>query len=108
MKMKEVPHLNYIRELSGGDEVLEKKFIALIKNEFPKEKEIYLENLGDKKYKDTMQMVQKLKPKLNFLGLQEGYRLALRYEEDLRYEDPKLQKEFLEILERIESYIDTL
>jgi hypothetical protein len=44
-------------------------------------------------------MVQKLKPKpkLNFLGLQEGYRLALRYEEDL-----------LEILERIESYINTL
>ncbi|MFT5942477.1 MAG: hypothetical protein ACI9AV_002641 [Sediminicola sp.] len=39
-------------------------------------------------------MVQKLKPKpkLNFLGLQEGYRLALRYEEDLRYGNPKLQK----------------
>ncbi|MEJ1223165.1 Hpt domain-containing protein [Sediminicola sp. 1XM1-17] len=106
--MKEVPHLNYIRELSGGDEVLEKKFIALIKQEFPKEKEVYLENLGDKRYRDTMQMVQKLKPKLNFLGLQEGYRLALRYEQDLRYEDPKLQKEFLEILERIESYIKTL
>lgn len=106
--MKEVPHLNFIRELSGGDEGLEKKFIALIKHEFPIDKEIYLENLGDKKYKDTMHMVQKLKPKLNFLGLQEGYRLALRYEEDLRYEDPKLQKEFLEILERIESYINSL
>jgi hypothetical protein len=41
-----------------------------------------------------MHMVQKLKPKpkLNFLGLQEGYRLALRYEEDLRYGNPKLQK----------------
>ncbi|MET6991251.1 Hpt domain-containing protein [Sediminicola arcticus] len=92
--MKEVPHLNYIRELSGGDEGLEKKFIALIKNEFPIDKEIYLEKLGHKKYKDTMHMVQKLKPKpkLNFLGLQEGYRLALRYEEDLRYGNPKLQK----------------
>lgn len=106
--MKEVPHLNFIKELSGGDEVLEKKFISLIKNEFPKEKEVYLENLGDKRYRDTMQMVQKLKPKLNFFGLHEGYRLALRYEEDLRYEDPKLQEEFLEILERIESYIKTL
>ena len=43
--MTEVPNLNYIKEIAGGNEEFEKKFLSIIQAEFPKEKEDYLQNL---------------------------------------------------------------
>jgi len=106
--MKETPNLEYIKELAGGAKSFEEKFISIIKAEFPNEKEQYLQNLKDKKYRETSENVHKLKHKLNILGLQKGYRLAVRHEEDLRYEDTKLKDEFLDILNIIEAFIKTL
>ena len=34
------PNLNYIRELSGGDQNFEKKIIDIIKKEFPEEMKV--------------------------------------------------------------------
>jgi len=106
--MKETPNLEYIKELAGGAKSFEDKFIAIIKAEFPNEKREYLKNLHEKKYRETSENVHKLKHKLNILGLQQGYRLAVRHEEDLRYEDAKLKDEFVAILDVIEDFIQTL
>ena len=40
--MAEVPNLNYIKEIAGGNEEFEKKFLSIIQAEFPKEKDDYL------------------------------------------------------------------
>lgn len=108
MKMNEIPNLDYIKELSAGDEMFEKKFITIIKEEFPREKETYLENLKNENYRETMDIVHKIKHKINILGLQNGYRLAVRYEEELRYGNPGLQTDFLAILKTMETYIKSL
>ncbi len=106
--MNEMPNLGYVKELSAGDEVFERKFIDIIKEELPREKQVYLEHLQNKKYKETMDIVHKIKHKINILGLQDGYRLAVRYEEDLRNGDPSLHSQFLSILEKMETYINSL
>ena len=43
--MAEQPNLDYIKEISGGNEDFEKKFLTIIQTEFPKEKSDYLETL---------------------------------------------------------------
>ena len=104
----EHPNLDYIKEISGGNEVFEKKFLNIIQTEFPKEKEEYMENLESEKLDESAKIVHKIKHKLGILGLQEGYRLAIKYEEDLKYGDTKLKDEFNEILTSVEEFISNI
>ena len=101
----EQPNLDYIKEISGGNEEFEKKFLNIIQTEFPKEKEEYMENLESKDLDQSAKVVHKIKHKLGILGLQQGYRLAVKYEEDLKYGDTKLQGQFHEILQTVEQFI---
>jgi len=103
--MTETPNLNYIKEIAGGNEAFEKKFLSIIKTEFPKEKNDYLKNLEEQELEETAKVVHKIKHKLGILGLENGYKLAVKYEEDLKYGDTKLKVEFLEILELAETFI---
>ena len=101
----EHPNLDYIKEISGGNEEFEKKFLNIIQTEFPKEKDEYLENLESKNLDESAKIVHKIKHKLGILGLQQGYRLAIKYEEDLKYGDTKLQNQFHEVLQTVEQFI---
>lgn len=40
--MEQQPNLNYIKDLSGDDSAFEEKFIAVLKEEIPLEKEEYI------------------------------------------------------------------
>ncbi len=101
----EHPNLDYIKEISGGNEEFEKKFLTIIQTEFPKEKSEYMENLESENLDESAKIVHKIKHKLGILGLQEGYRLAIKYEEDLKYGDTKLQSQFHEVLQTVEQFI---
>lgn len=104
----ETPNLEYIKQLAGDDVAFEQKFIAILKDEFPVEKQEYIKTLQEGKTNETALLVHKLKHKLNILGLENAYRLAVTYEEELKMENTALKEEFSSILETIESYLKTL
>ncbi len=103
--MTEVPNLNYIREIAGGNEEFEKKFLGIIQTEFPKEKEDYLRHLEDGALEESAKVVHKIKHKLGILGLTEGYKMAVKYEEDLKSGKTALTDEFSGILATVEDFI---
>ncbi len=104
----EQPNLNYIKELSGGDEAFEAKLINVILLEFPEEKAIYLKNITEKKYKETAENVHKIKHKISILGLEKSYEVAAKYEENLKQNNSVLKEEFDSILKNITEYLTTL
>ncbi|MEK6152188.1 Hpt domain-containing protein [Flavobacteriaceae bacterium 3-367] len=106
--MKEKPNLDYIKQLAGDDSAFEKKFINILKEEFPQEKAEYLGNIKNNLPREAALNVHKLKHKFNVLGLTKSYRFAVDYEESLRMADTSLQWEFLEILDIIENYVKNI
>lgn len=103
--MTEVPNLNYIKEIAGGNEEFEKKFLTIIQTEFPKEKEDYLRYLEDGALEESAKVVHKIKHKFGILGLTEGYKTAVQYEEDLKGGNTVLMEEFSGILRAVEDFI---
>ncbi|WP_158976694.1 Hpt domain-containing protein [Cellulophaga sp. L1A9] len=106
--MEQQPNLDYIKDLSGDDIEFEQKFIAVLREEIPLEKQEYIRCITAENFKDTASIVHKLKHKLNILGLKEDYKLSVIYEEDLKKGDASLNDKFLFILNKIENYIKNL
>ena len=104
----EQPNLFYINELSGGDEAFKNKLIAILKNEFPEEKEVYFKNFKAKNFKETAENVHKLKHKISILGLEESYKIAENYEDNLKESNVSGYETFNEILQNITDYLATL
>lgn len=103
--MAETPNLDYIKEIAGGNEEFEKKFLSIIQLEFPKEKEDYQTLLEKGELEESAKVVHKIKHKLGILGLSQGYKMAIQYEEDLKISNTALKKEFDDVLASVESFI---
>lgn len=103
--MAETPNLDYIREIAGGNEEFEKKFLSIIQLEFPKEKEEYLSLLNEGDYDESAKVVHKLKHKLGILGLTDGYKMAIKYEEALKMGNTSMREEFNLVLGSVEEFI---
>ncbi|GMN06220.1 Hpt domain-containing protein [Croceitalea sp. MTPC5] len=103
--MGEKPNLNYIKEIAGGNEEFEKKFLSIIQAEFPNEKKDYTRLLQEQELEESAKVVHKIKHKLGILGLNGAYKLAIKYEEDLKYGDTKLKDEFMDVLTTVEEFI---
>ncbi|WP_228237826.1 Hpt domain-containing protein [Allomuricauda sp. M10] len=106
--MKETPNLKYLDDLAEGDEVFRQKFIAILKVEFPMEREEYQQSISGKLYREASEHVHKIKHKLNVLGLHNAYTLAVQYENQLRKGDNLLEKEFLSVMDKVEAYLKTI
>jgi HPt (histidine-containing phosphotransfer) domain-containing protein len=104
----EQPNKSYIHSLSGGDIVFEQKLIDIIKNEFPTEKEVYFNNMAEKKYKLAADNVHKLKHKISILGLEKSYETAVAFENNLLEGSIELKTEFESILTTITNYLQDL
>ena len=64
--MIEQPNLNYVDELAGDDVAFRGQFIDIIKTEFPLEKEEYFGHVTNTRFKETAEIVHKLKHKFNY------------------------------------------
>lgn len=106
--MEQQPNLNYIHDLSGDDKEFELKFISVLKEEIPIDKQEYMNAITNKDFKATASIVHKLKHKLNILSLTDDYKLAVTFEENLKKDDSSLKDDFLFILNKIEVYIKNL
>lgn len=104
----EQPNLNYIDQLSAGDEEFKAKMIAIVKEELPMEIIAYKENLTQEKYMLTAECVHKLKHKISILGLENSYYLADQFENNLKQESTLLKNEFNLTLETMQEFINNL
>ena len=105
---EEQPNLDYIDQLSGDDAAFKQKFLLILKEEFPLEQKEYLDSLDLKDGNRAALIVHKLKHKFNILGLNQGYRLAVEYEEALYKSDFGLNPAFMDVLNRIDVYLKTI
>lgn len=104
----EQPNLNYIHNMSAGDKDFEKRIIDIIKIEFPEEKATYFKNIEAKNYKQTAEIVHKIKHKISILGLEKSYEVAVNYENNLIEHSTESKIEFESILQSITSFLETL
>ncbi|MEH6680478.1 MAG: Hpt domain-containing protein [Sediminicola sp.] len=106
--MTETPNLKYLDDLAQGDEGFRKKFIGILKEEFPSEKQCYLDAMENGFFREASEHVHKIKHKLNVLGVHKSYSLAVRHENELRKGGNKYHMDFLSVLSEIEAYLKTI
>lgn len=106
--MSESPNLTYIKELADGSIAFEQKLIAIIKREFLKEKNEFLDNYNIMAYSKTAENVHKIKYKIGLLGFETGYQIAMDFEEELKDNNPSLYPKFILILESTEHFLKTI
>jgi hypothetical protein len=106
--MQETPNLNYVKELAGDDIDFERRFITIIQNEFPIEKNAYLNHMQNKEPSAASEIVHKLKHKFNILGMEAAYKFAVAYEGQLSAGNMGMDMEFRSILIKIETYLKTI
>ncbi|MBU2945125.1 Hpt domain-containing protein [Zobellia uliginosa] len=104
----EQPNLRYIKELSGDDIEFEQKFISILKDEFPVEFASYKEHIDGKDNLEAADVVHKLKHKFNILSMEEAYRYAVTFEEQLRDGKTDMDQDFRHTLINIEAFLKTL
>ncbi|MBT8316502.1 MAG: Hpt domain-containing protein [Lutibacter sp.] len=106
--MSEKPNLNYLHEISGGDDEFEKKLLEIVKKELPNEINSYKKFLNENNFKQASELVHKIKHKISILGLEKSYQVAIDYEENLKIDNLNLKKEFEEILNSMVCFIKTV
>lgn len=104
----ETPNTTYIDSVAGNDESFRSKFIDILKKEYPEEYAHYQNVYAEKDFRETASIVHKLKHKLNVCGMQEGYRLAVKYEEELKLESDRFHEEFFKVLQEVDKFIKEL
>lgn len=104
----ETPNLKYIYDMSGGDKVFEEKMISIIKAELPKEILQFNEAIDSDELQLAAQSVHKLKHKIGLMGLDKSYLKANEFEQNLNANSQVLREEFMDILNNMTIFINSL
>jgi len=104
----EQPNLDYVNQLARGDESIKNELINVIKTEFPEEKKCYYDSLEKKEFKIIEENVHRIKHKISILGLEKSYKIANKFEHNLRELSFEKKEEFEKILIAITAYIETI
>lgn len=104
----EKPNLNYIEEISNGNEVFKQKFFSLLKEELPKEIANYNNNFKAKNYSAAAADVHKLKHKIAILGIPKSQNIASQFEKNLLNNNESLYLDFDIIIKNIATFVDKL
>lgn len=104
----EQPNLNYIEEISPGDEAFKQKIITLLKTELPLEIKEFEKNFAEKSYILAASNVHKLKHKVGILGIPKAHELTSAFEQNLKGGSIELYDEFDQILKNITTFISKL
>ena len=104
----EQPNLNYIEEISPGDDSFKEKIIELLKTELPQEIKEFEKNFTNKNYELAATNVHKLKHKVGILGIPEAHKLTSEFEINLKAGNISLYEEFDAILKNIINFVSKL
>jgi hypothetical protein len=103
--MKKLPDLSKFDEICDNDEDFKMQMVGILKKEFPIEKQAFLDSYEQKKFKESAEVVHKLKHKINLLNLEDGYLLSREFEGQLFNGTDEAAAEFIVILDVIEQYL---
>ena len=106
--MKEKANLDHVDQIAGGDEEFRDKFLAILKDEFPVERDEYISSIQQKDYANAFQIVHKVKHKLNLLSLFKSHKVAVNHEKELRNNQNELHTEFMAILDYVDMYLKSI
>ena len=101
----EQANFSYIDALCDGDASFKQKLIEIVKDELPREIEIYEQNMVELKFQEAAENVHKLKHKISILGMEESYQVAVNYEENLKINSLDLRTSFELILSQMIQFI---
>ncbi|MCW5518596.1 Hpt domain-containing protein [Aureitalea sp. L0-47] len=82
--------------------------IRIIKTELPKEIDTYESQLKEGDFLSAAQSVHKLKHKISILGMTWAYDLAVKYEEDLKKSQTRLEQSFKDVLQLMSRFVNEL
>jgi HPt (histidine-containing phosphotransfer) domain-containing protein len=103
-----IPNLDYIDEISDNDLTFKNKIIGIIKRDFPLEKDEFFKNYKSNMHLLAAENVHKLKHKINMLGLEKGYDIAVKFENELREKNNQSFESFIDILKTIDNYLKNI
>lgn len=106
--MRKLPNLFKFDEISDGDNDFKQIMVSILKKEFPIEKQSFFDAFESEKYKECAEVVHKLKHKIHLLGLEEGYVLSAKFENQLVNNSFELYEDFVIILETIETFLKNI
>ncbi len=106
--MEEHPNLDYINQLASGNELVEKRLINVLKEEFPQEVLIYSNDMEKLNLTEAAESVHKIRHKIGLLGLENGYHLSYEYEQNLRDGSIMFKDDFEIVLKKITKFITNL
>lgn len=101
----EEPNLSYIKIISEDDINFEKMLIDVLKAEFFEEQAAFKNNFLKNNFKEASFNVHKLKHKIGLLGLEKAHEQASLFENQLKNDDVKLHKNFIEVLDKIHVFL---
>ena len=102
------PNIDYIKKLADGSREFEEKMIEILKEEYPREKELFLEYFDNDHLMKAADMIHKIKHKFSMLGMEDEYMFSVDFEEQLRVENIVNYPDFLAILNITDNYIKEL
>lgn len=101
----ETPSLNYLKELSDGNPVFEKKIFKILMEELPLEFKSYQNELNKQNYFYAAEFVHKIKHKIAFFQMSAAFDIAEEHEFALMRGDLKYEKDFQEIITKILNFL---
>lgn len=104
----ENPNLSYINQLADGDKEFEQQFITILKEELPKERELYLKSIAEGDFEEAGQLVHKLKHKFNILSMEDAYRITLAFEDGLKVGNTDRASDFLKELNTMNEFLNNI
>ncbi len=105
----ETPNINYVHDISGGDQDFERQLITILKKEFPAELKEYESAMEIKDFALAAEKVHKIRHKISIFGLEEGFALSEEYENQLKLGKPEnLKDNFEQLLKIINRFIKKL
>lgn len=103
---EEHPNLAYVVELAGtSDFDFERKFIAILKQEFTWDLGKYLFHIKHNEPRAAAEIVHKLKYKIGVLGMSQAFEFAEEHKEKLHVGDTSLDENFKKILKKIDVFL---
>lgn len=102
------PNLSYIEKLANGDDKFSKSLIDIIKLELPNEIDLYWYHIKNNNLKKAASDVHKIKHKMSILSYKDGYKLAIKHENNLRIDKNIYQEQFDQVLKILTNYIQLI
>ncbi|AUC86012.1 histidine kinase [Polaribacter sp. ALD11] len=101
----EIPNLDYLKEISGGDLDFENAMLSLLKLEFPAEYTVLKMNFDNNNFDEIALDIHKIKHKIGMLGMEASVDLASKCEKNIKNGNTEEYRDLVLILERINVYL---